>query len=186
MGNRLYDYATLEREFVISAEDVSIRELCRRHDIDEPSSIHAQARKPDAAGLNWYDKRDEFKQRQHQSLIDKVSESRAEQAAKEVRVFGKAIDVIELAFDKAIEGLETNKVPIKLGDLALLIDRVNVLFNRPSTITEGRNLGLSVSTEATPDQIRRILELTAGVAGRDLGTGAAGTTLPRAEGPRTN
>lgn len=186
MGNRIYDYGALEREFVTSAEDISIRELCRRHGIDEPSSVHAQAKRADSAGLNWYDKRDEYKQLQHQKLIDKVSDSRAAQAAKEVQVFGKAIDAIELAFDKLKEGLIDGSVKVKPSDLALLIDRMNVLFNRPSQITEGRNIGLSVSAEGTPAQLRAILELTSGVAGRDLGPATAGTTLPRAEAARTN
>lgn len=187
MGNRVYDYVALEREFVTSLEDISIRELARRHDIDEPSSLHAQARKPDPkTGLNWYDKRDEYKQLQHQKAIEAVADKRAELLAKEAEVFGKAVDAIELALEKAIEGLKAGTVPIKLGELAQLIDRAAVLFNRPSQITEGRNLGLSVSTEGSPDQLRHILELTSGVAGRDVGRAAGGSPLPRSEGAGPN
>lgn len=186
MGNRIYDYAALEKEFVTSYEDVSIREICRRHGIDEPSSVHAQARKQDAEGLTWYDKRDRYKQREHQALIDQVADKRAAIAAREVSVFGKAVDAIELAIDTLIADMQDGKVVVKPADLALLIDRMNVLFNRPSQITEGRNLGLSVTTDATPEQFRRILDLTAGVAGRDLGGGTAATALPRAPSPREN
>lgn len=187
MPIRVYDYLALEREFVTSREEISIRELCKRHGIDEPSSVHAQARKRDPkTGLNWYDKRDEFKQKQHLALVDRVSDARAKIAAKEAGLYEKAVEAIELLFDQLIADIQAKKVSLKPLELAQLIDRMNVLFNRPSTITEGRNLGLSVNADATPDQFKRILELTSGVAGRDLGAGAAGTTLPRAEGPRTN
>lgn len=186
MGNRMYDYKALETEFVTSYEDISIRELARRHGIEEPSSVHAQARKRDAQGLSWYDKRDEYKQLQHQRTIDAIADKRAAAAGREAELFSKAVDAIDLAFDQLITGLSEGTVKVEVKDFALLIDRVNVMFNRPSTITEGRNLGLSVSTEATSDEFKRILELTAGVAGRDLGGGAAATTLPRAEGPRSH
>lgn len=186
MGNRAYDYRALEHEFVTSPTDISIRELCRRHGIDEPSSVHAQARKPDSKGLTWYDKRDQFKQEEHAKLIERVADKRALTAAREADVFAKAVDVIELAMDKLKEGLMAGKVPVKPADLALLVDRLNVLFNRPSTISEGRNIGLSVNADATPDEFKRVLELTAGVAGRDVGSGGAGSTLPRAPGTREN
>jgi hypothetical protein len=186
MPNRIYDYARLEKDFVTSFEDVSIHELARRNKIRDASSVHRQARKRDLEGLNWYDKRDLFKQEQHRKLIDKVAGSRAAVAAKEAAVFEKAVDAIELAIDQLSKDLKAGKITVKPSDLALLIDRMNVLFNRPSTITEGRNIGLSVNADATPDEFKRILELTSGVAGRDLGSGSAGSTLPRTEGPRSN
>ena len=49
-------------------------------------------------------------------------------------------------------------------DLALLIDRLQVLFGRPAQITEGRSLAATIITEALPlDAPQKIVELTRGL-----------------------
>lgn len=186
MPNRIYDYVALEREFVTAVPDISIRELCRRHHIEEPSSVHTQARKPDAAGKTWYDKRDDYKQAQHEATVEKVADRRAGLAAKLVDLDEKAITAIDLALTQLILNMANGTVVVQPKELAGLIDRVNILFNRPTQITEGRSLGLNLTAEATPEQLARVLELTRGVAGRDVGGATAGTTLPRSEGDRAS
>ena len=48
-------------------------------------------------------------------------------------------------------------------DMAVLIDKFQVLFDRPSTISEGR--GINVMSEAVPiDDLLRIIELTRDLA----------------------
>jgi len=50
-------------------------------------------------------------------------------------------------------------------DLALLIDRFQILFSRPSTISEGRGFAATISTEALPlVALQKIVELTRGLA----------------------
>jgi hypothetical protein len=54
-------------------------------------------------------------------------------------------------------GIDDPSVP------ANLIDRLQILFDRPSTIGEGR--GVTVTSEVVPvDALQRIIELTRGLA----------------------
>jgi len=49
-------------------------------------------------------------------------------------------------------------------DLGLLIDRLNVLFGRPGSITEERSLSASVTSEPlSVDLLKEIVELTRGL-----------------------
>ena len=51
-------------------------------------------------------------------------------------------------------------------DLALLIDRLQVLFGRPATISEGRSFAATIPSEALPvDVLKGIIEATRGLAG---------------------
>ena len=58
-------------------------------------------------------------------------------------------------------------------DLASLIDRFQILFDRPSTISEDR--GLAVSAKVTPEALREFIEAT-----RELdGSPSVASPLPR-------
>ena len=47
-------------------------------------------------------------------------------------------------------------------DLAVLIDRLQILFDRPSRVNEGRDL--SISSEISIDALNQLVELTRGRA----------------------
>jgi hypothetical protein len=192
MPTSKYDYASLEREFVIG--DMSIRELCRMHGITNHSNVHAQAKKND-----WVGKRIAYQDQQQDRTMAKIADRRAEILAREVDVRGHAIEAIDEAIQKMREDMKRTRIEMQNGapvevpvitirpnDLASLIDRLNVLFGRPATINEERSMGVTVASEATPEDLRRILDLTAGVAGSDAGRGSGGSPLPRVTGPRTN
>lgn len=195
MPTRSLDYIALMREFVTSPEEISVRELCRRHDIPNHSIVHAQAKKND-----WVGKRIEYQDQQQDRTLAKIADRRAEILAREVDVRSHAIEAIDEAIQKMREDMTRTRIEMQNGEpvevpamvitpnqLALLIDRLNVLFGRPANITEERSLGVSVaSREATPEDLRRILDLTGGVAGSDLGRGPASAALPRVTGPRSN
>jgi hypothetical protein len=192
MPTRTRDYAALEREFVTG--DMSVRELCRTHGIPNHSVVHEQARKRD-----WVGKRLAYQDQRTDRTMAKIADRRADIAAREVDVREHAIEAIDEAIQKMRDDMRRTRIEMQDGnpvevpvmtikptDLALLIDRLNVLFGRPSAISEERSMGISVAAEATPADLRRILDLTAGVAGADTGRGAGSTALPRVEGPRTN
>lgn len=193
MPTRTLDYEALKREFITG--DMSVRELCRSHDIPNHSIVHAQAKRGD-----WYGKRIEYQEQQQERMLAKVADRRAEILAREVDVREHAIDAIDEAIQKMREDMRRTRIEMQNGepvevpvitvrpaDLAVLIDRLNVLFGRPATISEERSLGVSVaSRDATPEDLRRILDLTSGVAGADVGRGSSSAALPRVEGPRTN
>jgi len=52
---------------------------------------------------------------------------------------------------------------LKPNDVAVLIDRLVVLFEKPSTISQHR--GLTVTSELSADSLREFIEATRGRAG---------------------
>ena len=51
-------------------------------------------------------------------------------------------------------------------DLALLIDRLQILFGRPAMISEDRGFAATITSEALPpDVLKGIIEATRGLAG---------------------
>ena len=53
------DYEAAEREFI--STNISIRKLAEKFGMSGWSAMAERARKPDAAGKTWQDKRDEFR-----------------------------------------------------------------------------------------------------------------------------
>lgn len=191
--NRIADYVALEREFVTSPQDISLRELARRHEMNH-SLIVVAANKPDPrTGMTWKDKRAEYKETALRKAMDVAAASTADQ---EARVRSKALDVIERYIDKMDKDLDATEKRFVNGEwvdlpvmranpqgLAALLDKAMILFNRPNQITEGRNINLSAN--ASVEDVARVLELTQSVAGRD-GAGTDRTALPRIESSRPN
>jgi hypothetical protein len=49
-------------------------------------------------------------------------------------------------------------------DVAVLIDRLQVLFGRPALVTEGRSFAATITSEALPlEALQKIVELTRGL-----------------------
>jgi transposase-like protein len=152
--NRVRDYQALEREYLTGA--MSLRELCRAHGITAHSAVMVQARQG-----GWAEKRETYRARASAKYI----EHRADHAAlREAEVRDHAIDAIDEAITKFRSDLRaTKKVVLADGsvaeepamritprDLVMVIDRLQVLFGRPSTISEGRGFAATVTTEALP------------------------------------
>jgi hypothetical protein len=83
--NRKYDYPALEREYI--AGDMSIRELARRHGIFNASLVHVQARKGD-----WVTKRAEYRRRTQHNTPERLADSDARRAARELEVRDRGIE----------------------------------------------------------------------------------------------
>ena len=62
--NKRHQYRELEREFVTS--DISIRELCRRHDITAHSLVTVQAKK-----LRWAEKREQYQAKESDAFMSR-------------------------------------------------------------------------------------------------------------------
>ena len=173
--NRVRDYQALEREYL--AGTMSLRELCRRHGVTAHSAVMVQARQG-----GWAEKRGKFRARASAKYI----EHRADHAAlREAEVRDHAIEAIDEAITKmrsdmkatvVRNGVEEPAMRIYPKDLGLLIDRLNVLFGRPGSITEERSLSASVTSEPLPvDLLKEIVELTRGLDTRSPET----SPLPR-------
>jgi hypothetical protein len=155
----------LGREFITT--QFSLRELCRRHGISAHSSAVTQARK-----LNWQEKREQYQAKASESFIEKHA---AHMADRQAEIQDKALDAIEEAITKfrkdiwatekkRIDGewIEVPVMRLMPKDLALLIDRLQILFDRPSLVTEGRDLG--ALSELPLDALQQLVELTRGRA----------------------
>ena len=166
--NRVRDYQALEREYISGT--MSLRELCRTHGVTAHSAVMVQARQG-----GWAEKRRVYRDRASAAYI----EHRADRAAiREAEVRDSAIEAIDEAITKFRRDLRATKQvvladgsiaeePVMLitsRDLALLIDRFQILFGRPALITEGRSFAATITSEALPlDALQKIVELTRGL-----------------------
>jgi hypothetical protein len=141
--------------------------LCRRHGITAHSLVTVHLKKH-----KWAEKREAYQAKASDAFIERYA---ARQADREAEVRDKALDAIDEAITtfrsdlKAMEKKRVNgewvEVPVMRltpRDLAALIDRLQVLFDRPSRISEGRDL--SVGSQLPIDALNQLVELTRGRA----------------------
>ncbi len=163
--NKVHPYRVMEREYVTS--QISIRELCRRHGISAHSLVTVQAKKH-----KWAEKREAYQAKASDVFIERYA---ARQADREAEVRDKALDAIDetitkfradlKATEKKLVGGEWVEVPVMRltpRDLAVLIDRLQVLFDRPARISEDRDL--SAGSAISIDALNQLVELTRGRA----------------------
>ena len=137
----------------------------------------------------WAEKREAYRARESDTFITKHADRMAARKA-EVRI--RAIDAMDEAITKFRSDMRATKTvrqpdgtiaeePVMLigpKDVALLIDRFQVLFDRPSVISEGR--GINVTSESLPvEALQEFIERTPR-AGR---TSPAGVTDPATATP---
>jgi hypothetical protein len=159
------DYSSLEREFI--SGDISLRELCRRHGISAHSSVVVQAQKG-----KWAEKRERYRARSSDAFITRHAERLADRQAE---ISDHALDAVDEAITKfrsdmqatakkRIDGewVEVPAMRLKPKDVALLIDKFEVLFDRPAHITEQHDL--NVGSEIPLDALKQLVELTRGRA----------------------
>lgn len=189
--NTKYDYDALEREYIKGT--MGLRELARTHGIVNHSIITAQARKRE-----WVRKRQEFQEGAANKAVVLMADDEGRRRAQEARVRDNAIEAIDEAITKMRADMKATKqvfiggvqvevplVVIEPKDIALLIDRLNVLFGRPANITEERSLGINLSAVGnSPELLRGIVEATRGLDA--LGSGPTGSPIPRLGGAREN
>jgi hypothetical protein len=189
--NRKYDYDKLEFEYIQG--DMSLRELADSAGMSSHSMIMEASVK-----RGWKQKREEFRSRASSKAVSLLADDEGRRIAKEVRVRDNAIDAIDEAITKMRSDMkqtvsrerngvwrEEPLVVIRPQDVAILIDRLQVLFGKPSSITEERNLGLSLSaTGNDPEFLRALVEASRG-RGPDPGS-VVSSPLPRVERARSN
>ena len=163
--NKSHDYRLMESEYV--SGDMSLRELCRKHDISAHSLVTVQARKH-----KWAEKHEQYQAKADEAYISRHAARHADRLAE---IEDKALDGIDEALDKSRadmratekklvngEWVEVPVMRLKPKDVAILIDRLLVLFERPAHISEGRDLG--VRSELPIDALNQIVERTRGRA----------------------
>jgi hypothetical protein len=150
---------------------MSLRELCRRHGVTAHSAVMVQARRE-----GWAEKRRSYRARASSKYI----ELRADRAAlREAEVRDHAVEAIDEAITRFRADLQATERKLIAGewvevpvlrltprDLVLLIDRLQVLFDRPAMISEGRGFAATITSQALPvDVLRGIVELSRGLPG---------------------
>jgi hypothetical protein len=187
--NAKHDYEAMEREYVTS--DLSIRDLARIHGVRHHSIIAEQSTRRE-----WSRKREEYKNRSADRAMSHMADKEGLRISKEMQVRDNAIEAIDEAISKMRadmkashkvlrdnQWVEEPRMVIRPQDLAILIDRLNVLFGRPSNISEERNLGISISGTAGTDVLRGIVEATRGLS---VAGDAALSPIPRSGPTREN
>ena len=126
----------------------------------------------------------------------KYIELRADRAAtREAEIRDNAIEAIDEAITKFRADLQATEKKLIDGewvevpvlrltprDLAMVIDRLNVLFGHPATISEGRGFAATITSEPLPiDLLQKIVELTRGLEPRPT---LETSGLPRIGGKR--
>jgi hypothetical protein len=141
--------------------------LCRRHGITAHSLVTVHLKKH-----KWAEKREAYQAKASDAFIERYA---ARQADRQAEIHDKALDAIDEAITrfrsdlkaterKRIDGewIEVPVMRLTPRDLAALIDRLQILFDRPSRISEGRDL--SIGSAIPLDALNRLVELTPGRA----------------------
>ena len=154
-----FDWEALELEYVTGGDDLSVRELARRHDASF-SHFAVQAR-----NRGWEQKRRDYRAR---SLVVAEDEIMNKMAVRVAQVKSDALDVIHAAILKMGVDLHDRKledgtiipaIQVLPGDMAKLLDRLMPLIGQPNNISENRNLGIDLTADLPPDAARLIEEL---------------------------
>lgn len=179
--NKKFDYEVLEREYVTG--DMSLRELAESVGMKNHSLIMRQSKK-----RGWTEKRREFREASQGKALIEMADERGHMIAREQRVRENAIDAIDDMITRLREDLKKTKTIFKDGayvevplveitpnDIAVMIDRMNVLFGKPSQIHEDRTLGIDFQS-ADPELLRAFVEASRGVG--DGGGTSSTSPLP--------
>ena len=194
MSTAKNDYGSLEREYVEG--DMSIRALCRDHDIKSWSAVSTYAKKH-----SWQEKREDFRNklatRQTEAVTKKMAEGRAEKVAQALddaimvsnKVIWRFLDMIE---DRWIENPKTGEMhfvpgmPIPAADFVKVVDKIMVLNGQPTK--REAHLGLNLSGELTPENtpVELLRDVVSIARERGITSGPTGgsSPLPRIEGAR--
>ena len=164
--NKRHQYRELEREFVTS--QISLRELCRKHGISAHSLVTVPAKK-----RKWAERREQYQATEADAYMSRHA---ARQADRVAEVRDKALDGIDEALDKfssdmhatemkRIDGewVEVPVMRLKPKNVSILLDRLFVLFDHLTRISEGRDL--TARSELPIDALNQVVELTRGRAG---------------------
>jgi hypothetical protein len=144
---------------------MSLRELCRSHGISAHSSVVTQAKKH-----KWQQKREQYQAKASEAFISKHA---ARMADREAEVRDHALEAIDEAISRFREDLratekkrvhgewiESPVMRLTPKDLAVLIDRLMVLFDHPARVSEGRDL--NVRSEIPIEALNQLVELERG------------------------
>lgn len=145
------DPKLLEREFVTG--DISVRELAKRYDMSW-SAIATRARKPDAQGLTWYDKKQAFAESVSTKSFDKTVEKFA---AEDASIREEMILVHRATIHAYAQQLREGKVAVSPKDAVGASQALLLLLGEATSRTETKNIDITTIVDA--EDFRRLAEL---------------------------
>ena len=144
------DPVVLEREFVTT--DISIRELAKKHGMSW-SAIATRARKQDAAGLTWYDKKSAFSESVAMKSYDKTAEKFA---AEDANIREELILVHRATIHAYAQQLREGKIVVTPKDAVGATSALLLMLGEATSRTETTTIVDSSSLK--PDELRRLAE----------------------------
>ncbi|HET9613268.1 MAG TPA: hypothetical protein VFP22_00530 [Candidatus Limnocylindrales bacterium] len=164
-----YDYDALELEFVQGPDELSVRELAKRHGISAWSTVNAQAQK-----RNWKQKREDYRAKLSSKTLELLADKTAEEVLHIRSDFLKVLRAAILKMGSDMRDRTVTDYDFKLGkqvervvpgiqvtpsDIVKMITAMQTLTGQPSSITEERHLGIDLSG-LDPELLREVANLT--------------------------
>lgn len=144
------DPKVLEREYVTT--DASIRELARRYGMSW-SAIATRARKTDAAGLTWHDKKQAFQQSVSEKSFDKTAERFA---AEDASIREELILVHRATIHAYAAQLREGKIAVTPKDAVGATSALLLMLGEATSRTETTTI--DVTSKLKPDELRQLAE----------------------------
>lgn len=174
-----HDYDQLEREYI--ASDISIRALCKKHDIKGYSAVAAYSRTH-----GWNEKREALRARTAARTLEKVADRMSDEEADEIAQFrGESLTVIRAALYKFAEDLKDPSFKVKADELVKLVQLGLLITGSPTERIEERRLDLRATFGDLPaDALRGLVEATK--PRPSIGTGTGEPSRTSASSTRSN
>lgn len=152
MAHPKVDPALLEREYVTT--QISLRALASRHGLSW-STVAARARKEDAAGLTWDDKRRAFARSVSESSYDKTANKLAREDAD---ITAELINVNRATLAVYVSQLREGKIVVSPKDAVAASNVLMTLAGLATSRTETHVVGDAGNSFAATE-LRRIIEI---------------------------
>lgn len=133
------DPELLEREFITT--DISIRKLAEKHGMSW-SAIATRARKEDAAGLTWYDKKATFSSSLSVKSYDKTLEKFA---TEEANIREELVLVHRATIHAYASQLREGKIAVSPKDAVSASQALLLLLGEATVRTETKTIGITAN-----------------------------------------
>lgn len=170
------DYDLLEKEYVTGT--MSVRQLCRDHDIKSWSSVAKAARE-----RGWYEKREAYRSKKSDKMIERMAEDQAELA---VEIRGEMLTVVRAALYKFAEDLKRPDYMISASELVKVIQQGMLLIGEPTSRTEEKKLDVRATFDGLDPAVLGELLAAARAARRDVPRAVGSGLRPTAESNKPN
>lgn len=171
MSRTQHDYAALKQEYV--STDISVRELCRKHDVKSWSTVNERKKREDWDGL-----REQFRRRIAEGEVGSLVQARLKLVSDIHEELLLAVRVAIRRFIKDVDPAAGDQA-ISARDLMGLIDKFLLLSGSTPHRTESRSVDThsytfdGVLEGAPPELLRELAELARerGSGGQPMGRG---------------